>query len=135
MKSNIIAKLIACCLVVTTSFAFAQTPTAALDSMKQAREKLVALLDTADKGTQKVLIAEIMTITAEADKKIDAAISSASESTKPSLEDAKKTWEDFKKTRNDEIIPAVQSGDVAKAKALATGIQKERFKKIVMALQ
>ena len=34
-----------------------------------------------------------------------------------------------------EIIPAIQKGDVAKAKEVATGVQKERFKKILDLLQ
>jgi hypothetical protein len=108
-----------------------------LETMKKARASLVALLDTSDQGTQTVLIKEIHAATAEADAKLDAMLADASlaEDAKTKLADVKATWEEFKKTREEEIIPAIQAGEVEKAKGIATGVQKERFKKIISLLE
>ena len=46
----------------------------------------------------------------------------------------KPTWEDFKKTRETEIIPLVYAGKNADAKAIATGIQAERMGKMKAAM-
>lgn len=46
----------------------------------------------------------------------------------------KPVWEDFKKTREGEIIPAIYAGKTADAKALATGIQAERMKTLKAAM-
>ncbi|MBI3775221.1 MAG: hypothetical protein HY273_06665, partial [Gammaproteobacteria bacterium] len=51
------------------------------------------------------------------------------------VKEAATVWAEFKKTRETEIIPAVQKGDVAKAKEIAGGVQKERFKKMTELLQ
>jgi len=40
---------------------------------------------------------------------------------------AEAIWNDYKKTLLEEIIPAVQRGDMIKANALLTGIQEQRF--------
>ena len=42
----------------------------------------------------------------------------------------KATWEDFKATRETEIVPAVRAGKTADAKAIAAGVQAERMKKM-----
>jgi len=42
----------------------------------------------------------------------------------------KAVWGDFKKTRDGEIIPQIYAGKKAEAKALASGIQAERMKKM-----
>lgn len=47
------------------------------------------------------------------------------------LTDANNTWQDFKKTRDDELIPAIMAGDLVLAKQLAGGIQKRRFNRFI----
>lgn len=47
------------------------------------------------------------------------------------LEKIKKNWELFRDTRDSEMIPAVLRGDAAKAKALALGVQAERYKTFI----
>jgi hypothetical protein len=46
----------------------------------------------------------------------------------------KPVWEDFKKTRESEIIPALYAGDKDKAKGLATSIQADRMKQMKAAM-
>lgn len=47
------------------------------------------------------------------------------------LTDANNTWQDFKKTRDDELIPAIMAGDLVLAKQLAGGVQKRRFNRFI----
>lgn len=47
------------------------------------------------------------------------------------LTDANHTWQDFKKTRDDELIPAIMAGDLVLAKQLAGGVQKRRFNRFI----
>lgn len=47
------------------------------------------------------------------------------------LEKIKKNWELFRDTRDVEMIPAILHGDAAKAKALAMGVQAERYKTLI----
>jgi membrane-bound lytic murein transglycosylase B len=108
----------------------------AVESLKAAREKLVALLDTTDKGTQTVLIDQIHKASDTVDKQLDSILADASTSAdlKAKVTEAKSVWEEFKKTRETEIIPAVQAGNPQKGKDLAVGVQKDRFKKIMTLL-
>lgn len=50
----------------------------------------------------------------------------------------KDTWDAYKKTRDEEFVPAFDGrrpGDKEKAKALGTGIQKERYEKMMQLLK
>lgn len=40
------------------------------------------------------------------------------------------TWDAFKKTREEELVPMILAGKQEEAEKLAGGVQKERFKKI-----
>ena len=123
--------LIACALTIAlaSTASFAASKADALTAMKTAREKLVALIDTKEPGTQKALIDEIHKASDDA----DAQLAGLGDDAK--AKEAKGVWEEFKKTRETEIIPAVQKGDVAKAKEIASGVQKDRFKKLLELLQ
>lgn len=101
----------------------------AMAALKTAREKLVTLIDTKEKGAQDALIGEIHKASNEVDSQLTAL------SNDPKVKEVASIWAEFKKTRETEIIPAVKKGDVAKAKEIATGIQKERFKKMMDLLQ
>lgn len=101
----------------------------AMAALKTAREKLVTLIDTKDKGAQDALISEIHKASDEVDSQL------AALSNDPKAKEAATVWAEFKKTRETEIIPAVKKGDVVKAKEIASGIQKERFKKMMELLQ
>lgn len=108
---------------------FAASKADALTAIKAAREKLVALIDTKEKAKQDVLIGEIHKASDEVDTQLTALSADAK------AKEAAAVWAEFKKTRETEIIPAVQKGEVAKAKEIAGGIQKERFKKMTELLQ
>lgn len=107
--------------------ALAGPPDDAKASLTKAREALVSMLD-ADAAKYDALQADI----ARASKAVDAAIAAgASDKAHADVyKEMSKTWADFKKTRDAEIIPALKSGKKDAAKALAKGVQAERFKKL-----
>ena len=41
------------------------------------------------------------------------------------------TWQAFKKTREEELVPAILSGKQKEAEKIATGVQNERFRKMM----
>ncbi len=47
------------------------------------------------------------------------------------LQEAQSNWLAFKDTRDNELIPAIYSGRLGRAKELALGIQKERYNKFI----
>ena len=92
-------------------------------NISEARQKLKDIVGGADVAPNKKAIADLTT-------KIDAEVD-----TVPGL---KGVWTEFKATRDGAIIPAFESGkaeEIAKAKSLATGVQAERFKKMMDLLQ
>ncbi len=129
MKKILALILCACAVTFMPVASLAANKADAMTAIKTAREKLVALIDTKEPGTQKMLIDEIHKASDEADKQLAALGGDAK------AKEAKGVWEEFKKTRETQIIPAVQGGHPEKAKEIATGIQKERFKKIMELLQ
>jgi hypothetical protein len=129
MKKTFALILCMSAIAFAPTMSFAASKADALTAMKTAREKLVVLIDTKEKATQDALIKEIQDATAKADAQL------ADLDSDPKAKEAKGVWEEFKKTRETEIIPAVQKGDSAKAKEIATGVQRERFKKITELLQ
>jgi hypothetical protein len=117
-------------LLVTfaAAHAFAGAPDDAKSNLVKARENLIAMIEAPDASKYDAQIAEI----SKATKAVDAALASALADKKasPALKDFKKTWEEFKKTRDTQIIPALKGGKKDEAKALAKGIQAERYKKM-----
>ena len=129
MKKTLALVLCMSAVALAPMTSFAASKADALTAMKTAREKLVALIDTKEKVKQDALIGEIHKASDEVDTQLAALSADAT------AKEAAAVWAEFKKTRETEIIPAVQKGEVAKAKEIAGGIQKERFKKMTELLQ
>lgn len=97
-----------------------------------ARENAVAFIGAADAATQDKHVAEIV----KASKAVDDATAAAlADKATPAdvaakLKEFQATYEAFKKTRDGEIVPMVRAGKKDEAKALISGIQAERFKKM-----
>ena len=132
MKS---ASTFAIVLALVTAFAasaFASHAEGVMTSMMKARESLLALIESTDKSSQAGLQAEIAKATKEVDSKVKAALEDKA-TTKDELTKYKEfgeIWQAFKKTRDSEIIPAIKAGKTDAAKALAKGVQAERFGKM-----
>ena len=111
--------------------ALACPPDVAKASLAKARAGVVAMLD-ADASKYGALETEI----AEASTVVDAALITALADAATTPDQAKlyaelkTTWTQFKQTRDAELIPLLKAGKKDDAKALATGVQAERFKKM-----
>lgn len=98
------------------------------------RGHVVAFVGAADKDTQSKEQAAIQTTSKDVDAQLSKALSSASDSQKPTLTDLQAVWVPYTQTRDTELIPAVLAGQTDKAKTLATGVQKDRFQKMMSLL-
>lgn len=110
-------------LISASTFAneFSELKSAVID----ARESLLTLLrDPAKRGTdQQTLVKN------SANKVSDLFSKAKAPSGKDTLfTEAKKNWDDFKRTRETELVPAILAGKQEDADKIATGIQKERLK-------
>lgn len=114
-------------LTFATAQALAAPPDDAKAALTKAREALVTMLD-ADAAKYEALQVDITKATKAVDAALVAAASDKAHA--DAYKEIKKTWEEFKKTRDSEIIPALKSGKKDAAKALAKGVQAERYKKL-----
>lgn len=99
-------------------------------ALMEARGHLVAMLGSSDKAQQEDLKGKIQAASA----KVDSMLGGMAGSDAAKANAFKPIWEDFKKTRETEIVPAIQAGKVAEAKAIAGGIQAERMGKMKAAM-
>ncbi len=113
--------------ILSGGLAYAGTPEDACKALMEARGHLVTMLDTTDKATQDELKAKVHAASTKLDEAL-AAMAKGPDAAK--AKDFKTVWEEFRKTRDNEIIPLIYVGKKAEAKALATGIQAERMKKM-----
>lgn len=107
--------------------AHAGTPDDACKALMEARGALVTMLDTTDKAALDGLKAKVMAAGGKLGE-ILAAMAKGPDAAKAA--DFKAILVEFRKTRDDEIIPHIYAGRNAEAKAIATGIQAERMKKM-----
>lgn len=98
--------------------------------MTTARENLVSLLDASDAAAQDQFIANIAAATKDVDASLVAAVGEGGANA-AAVKDLKDTWDLFKNTRDNELVPMVKSGKKDDAKTLAKGVQAERFKKMM----
>jgi hypothetical protein len=104
----------------------AAAPDDACAALMDARGHLMSMLGSTDKATQDDLKAKIHAASA----KLDGILAGMSGADAAKAGEFKPVWEEFKKTRETEIIPAIQAGKAADVKAIASGIQAERMKKL-----
>lgn len=96
-------------------------------NMNGARAGLVSMLLEKDKTKQNAQLE----IVKDSTQKVDEAIAALEKKNQgPKFADLKKTWEEFRNTRDEKIIPLIFSGEMEKAKELGAGEQAARFKKV-----
>jgi hypothetical protein len=123
--------LLTAALLSSAGLANAATPADACKDLAEARTQLVAMIGATDPAALDDYKAKVHA----ASDRLDADLASmASEPGAAKAAEFKPVWEAFKKTRETEIIPAVYAGKNAEAKAIATGIQAERMKKMKAAM-
>lgn len=108
--------------------------------VQEVREKLIVLLATTDKKKQVVYVDEIRQLSKDIDTTLEAIKDEEGTPVelKQKLLKFEAVWVAFRTTRDQEIIPAILSGDQGKieeAKRIATTTQAERFQKMQILLR
>ncbi|MDG4595029.1 MAG: hypothetical protein P9F75_04930 [Candidatus Contendobacter sp.] len=111
------------------------TQAAAIDDVNsyilQARAYLLTMMDATNKAALDKQGAFVTEATQKADTALVTAMADPAQTTNATkLKELQSVWDQFKATRDQEIIPALYADDLAKAKGLASGIQADRFKKM-----
>jgi hypothetical protein len=123
MRANIVSRFFVVLALLVGSYAHADKASLKKD-LAAARAAMVAMRE--EKGSVEALKKETVELTRKIDAEAD------------SIPGFKALWEAYKQTRDQEFIPAFDGrrpGDKEKAKALGTGIQKERYEKMLQLLQ
>jgi methyl-accepting chemotaxis protein len=92
------------------------------------RAHLLTMAMHKDRAIQEREHNAIRALTKEIDANFDQLLASnLSEETKTKVRKVREPWEEFRNTRDSELIPFIYNGKVAEAQALALGIQRERY--------
>ena len=97
-----------------------------LDALMRARTALLALLDTKDGSARRRLERQI----ARASGELDTILGEPRGPEAVALASFARIWEQFKHTRECEILPAIRSGRLGQARSKAYGIQAQRLAKM-----
>jgi hypothetical protein len=85
------------------------------------------MINAKDKSAQDALNAKVQ----EASTKLESVLASMTGvDAKAAAADFKVVWDQFKATRDNQIIPAIYKGNADEAKKIADGIQSERLSKM-----
>ena len=119
-------------IAITTIFSLglARVPAAWADhksdacaALVDARNTLYSMLNAKDKSAQDVLNAKVQA----ASTKLDSVLAGMTGADAKVADDFKAVWDQFKETREKEIIPALYRGNAGDAKKVADGIQLDRL--------
>ena len=95
-------------------------------ALADARTALYSMINSKDKSGQDALNAKVQAASA----RVDSALAGMTGADAKASADFKAVWDQFKATREKEIIPAIYAGNVADAKKISDGIQYERLSKM-----
>jgi hypothetical protein len=119
-------------IAVTTMFglglafvpvAWADPKSDACAALVDARSALYSMINAKDKSTQDALNAKLQA----ASTKLDSMLAGMTGADAKVAADFKAVWDQFKGTREKEIIPAIYKGNAGDAKKIADGIQLDRL--------
>ena len=106
--------------------AWADPASVACAALADARSALYSMINAKDKSAQVALNAKVQAASA----KLDSVLAGMAGAETKAAADFKAVWDQFKATREEEIIPAIYKGNVAEAKKITDGIQYERLSKM-----
>ena len=106
--------------------AWADPASDACAALAEARGALYSMTNAKDKSAQDALNAKVQA----ASNKLDSVLASMTGADAKVAADFKTVWDQFKETREKEIIPAIYKGNADDAKKIAGGIQSERLSKM-----
>ena len=95
-------------------------------ALVNTRVALYSMLNAKDKPAQDALNAKVQAASA----KLDSLLAGMTGANAKVAADFKAVWDQFKATRENEIIPAIYKGNADDAKKIASGIQSERLSKM-----
>ena len=95
-------------------------------SLVDARTALYSMMNAKDKSAQDTLNVKVQT----ASTKLDSVLAGMTGADAKMAADFKAVWDQFKATRDKEIIPAIYRGDTDAAKKITDGVQYERLSKM-----
>ena len=84
------------------------------------------MINAKDKSTQDALNTKVQATST----KVDSVLAGMTGTDAKVAADFKTIWDQFKATRENEIIPAIYKGNAAEAKKITDGIQYERLSKM-----
>ncbi len=108
------------------SVAWADSASDACAALASARTALYSMINAKDKSAQDALNAKVQ----EASTKLDSVLAGMTGAETKVAADFKVVWDQFRTTRDNQIIPAIYKGNAAEAKKFADGIQSERLSKM-----
>ncbi len=103
--------------------AWAAPASDACAALVDARNALYSMMNAKDKSEQDALRAKVQA----ASSKLDSVLAGMTGADAKVAADFKAVWDQFKATRDNEIIPAIYSGSIGNAKKIADGIQLDRL--------
>jgi hypothetical protein len=95
-------------------------------SLVDARTALYSMINAKDKSAQDALNAKLQA----ASTKLDSVLAGMTGADAKMAADFKAVWDQFKATRDKEIIPAIYRGNTDDAKKIADNVQYERLSKM-----
>jgi hypothetical protein len=120
-------------MMTVLSFGLSLVPAASADpasdacaALADARNALYSMVNARDKFAQDALNAKVQA----ASTRLDSMLASMTGADAKVAADFKAVWDQFKATREKEIIPAIYKGNAAEAKKITDGIQYERLSKM-----
>ncbi len=108
------------------SAAWADPASDACAALVDTRTALYSMLNATDKSAQDALDAKVQAASA----KLDSVLAGMTGAHAKAAADFKVVWDQFKTTRDKEIIPAIYKGNADDAKKIANGIQYDRLTKM-----
>jgi len=108
------------------SVAWADSASDACAALANARTALYSMINAKDKSAQDALNAKVQ----EASTKLESVLVNMTGANAKAAADFKALWDQFKTTRDNQIIPAIYKGNADEAKKIADGIQSERLSKM-----
>jgi TRAP-type mannitol/chloroaromatic compound transport system substrate-binding protein len=124
MKNLIASVLVAAAALAATSTALASTMTDLRGQMSAARESLITMLTNKDKRG-----ADHQKVVKDTADQVSATLAKmkAPPGKEAQFKELVETWNAFKKTREDELVPMILAGKDAEARKVASGVQKDRI--------
>ncbi len=108
------------------SAAWADPASDACAALVDSRSALYLMINAKDKSAQDALNTKVQA----ASTKLDSVLAGMTGADAKAAADFKAVWDQFKATREREIIPAIYKGDADNARKIANGIQSERLSKM-----